>query len=141
PPDRVVRGPVAMGANAARSLELLRQLVKDFPKVPDYRQDLCETLARVSYPGLPSAPASGPAARPLLEEAAALSAALVTEYPNVPQYAASRAGVQEKLGLVLRQLKETEKAEEALRKAVGWQAELVKRHPEVVAYGFSLALM
>ena len=29
-----------------RGIELLRQLVKEFPTVPDYRLDLCEALGR-----------------------------------------------------------------------------------------------
>src|SRR5439155_1196141 len=88
--------------NNDRAIELLRQLVKEFPKVPDYRFDLCSTLAKPSPPdrGRPGPPAMNPATRrQRLEEAVALSAPLVAEYPNVPDYAAAHARYLDGLGI------------------------------------------
>jgi serine/threonine protein kinase len=141
PPDRVVEGPVPMGAHAQRAIDILRKLVKDFPKAPDYRYDLCETLTRVSFPGLPGAPVPPAAAKKLLDQALTLAAGLVAESPNVPPYRAVDARVHEKLGMVLQRMNQTGDAEKEFRRAVGRQAGLVKRHPEVPAYGYGLARM
>jgi tetratricopeptide (TPR) repeat protein len=138
PPDRAAGEPP--GGGIARSLDLLRQLVKDFPKVPDYRHDLCETLARVRSPGPPGNPRAAADARPLLEEAVVLADGLGAEYPNVPQYAATRAQVHERLGVAIERI-DPDRAEKALRKAVALQTGLVRQHPEVVAYPFVLAMM
>jgi tetratricopeptide (TPR) repeat protein len=140
PPSRPGRGAPADPASDP-AVELLRQLVKDFPKVPDYRYDLCETLARLSFPGRAPPPESAPAARALLGEALALSRGLTQEYPNVPLYAAAHASVHDRLGVLLHQLKELEEAEKSLRKAIELESSLAARHPEVEAYGYSLALM
>jgi serine/threonine protein kinase/tetratricopeptide (TPR) repeat protein len=141
PPDRPGHGSPGLNTDSERALKLLRQLVKEFPKVADYRYDLCETLARVCFSGLPLPPELTAAAKPLLEEAFTLSSDLVTDYPNIPQYRASQALVQEKLSLLHYQMKHPEVAEKMLRDAVALQAGLVKQHPEVLAYNFSLSLM
>jgi tetratricopeptide (TPR) repeat protein/tRNA A-37 threonylcarbamoyl transferase component Bud32 len=129
------------GTNTDTAIRLLRQLVKDFPKVPDFRHDLCETLTRASFHGGARAPESPAGARKLLDEAVELATALAAEYPKVPQYTASQALAHERLGLVLHQLRQTESAEKELRKAVSLQATLARQHPEIVAHDFSLALM
>jgi tetratricopeptide (TPR) repeat protein len=125
-----------------RAVDLLRQLVKDFPRVPDYRLDLCETLA-LSRLGPPERPRDGnPDARKRerLEEAIALSGPLVTEYPNVPDYAAAHGRYLEQLGVALFASAKPDDAEKTLRKAATVQQRLVKQYPEVVAYGFGLSL-
>jgi hypothetical protein len=129
------RGP---GANANRAIELLRRLVAEFPKVPDYRYELCETLARAAFSGRQPDPS---AARPILEEAVTRSGALATEYPNVPLYTASHTQARNRLGELLLQLQESTEAEKVLRRAVDLQSSLVKQHPDVVAYDFSLAMI
>jgi tetratricopeptide (TPR) repeat protein len=134
-------GPPPGPGNPDRALDLLRQLVKEFPKVPDYRYELCETLVRACVPGPPGMRGTTSEPKQLLEEAIKLSGDLVAEYPNVPQYAASRAQVHDRLGVLLHEMKQLEEAEGVLRKGVGIQAELVKQHGEVTAYNFSLALM
>ena len=80
-------------AKPDRATELLlhRQLVADFPKVPDYRLDLCETLGKVGPPDRPGGANADARRRERLAEAVALSQALVAEYPNVPDYAAANA--------------------------------------------------
>jgi tetratricopeptide (TPR) repeat protein/tRNA A-37 threonylcarbamoyl transferase component Bud32 len=141
PPERRRPGPPSPGSNVERAIDLLRQLVKDFPKMPDFRYDLCETLARAGYSRRPGAPDAAPKAERLLAEAVTLAHDLTTQYPNVPLYAAARAHVQDRLGALLVQLKRPDEADKAFRKAVMLQSRLVKQHPEVVAYGLSLALM
>jgi tetratricopeptide (TPR) repeat protein len=134
-------GPPPDSENFKLAVGLLRQLHKDFPKVPDYRYELCETLARTRVSGPPGATTSSDEAKKLLEEAIKMSSDLVAEYPNVPQYVASRAQAHDRLGVLLQEMKQLEEAEGVLRKGVGFQAELVKQHGEVTAYSFSLALM
>jgi tetratricopeptide (TPR) repeat protein len=124
-----------------RAIELLRQLVKDFPKVPDYRNDLCETLARAGFPRGPGGADSTSRNKQLLNEALGLANGLASEYPTVPQYAASRAQVHDRLGVLLHQLKQLDDAEKVLRKGVHIQSDLVKQYPDVIAYNFSLALL
>jgi serine/threonine protein kinase len=141
PPDRLRGGPQGEAANTQQAINILRQLVQKFPKIPDYRYDLCETLGRVAFVGRPLAGDSAEAARLLLKEAVDLSTALTADYPNVPQYTASQAVAQEKYGLVLQQFRQLDEAEKRLKTAVALQTKVAKQHPEVVAYGFSLSLM
>jgi len=121
-------------------VELLRQLIADFPRTPDYRLDLCETLAR---PGPPRSGESdgGASKEKRLREAIALSAQLVAAYPNVPDYAAAHARYLDGLGMTLLQAGKLDESEKMHRKAVALQERLVKQHPQVVAYRFWLGLM
>jgi len=165
PPNRGPGGPPGFGprqgpggdspgANLARAIALLRQLVKDFPKVPDYRYDLGETLARPVMwragserspsdrsPGRPNSPDSFLNSQKRLEEALGISTALSAEYPSMPQYAASQAQVHDKLGLIFERMQKLDKAEPERRRAVALQLDLVKKHPDVIAYNYSLAVM
>src|SRR5262249_54100908 len=127
--------------NSDRAIELLRQLTKDFPKVPDYRLDLCETLARSSGPRRPPNPSSTTKGQERLEEAVTRSEELVAQYPGVPQYTAAHARYLDRLGMMLLQARKLVEAETAHRKAVSLQSGLVKQYPEVIAYGFWLSLM
>src|SRR5207244_2220476 len=112
------RGPPSR-ANSDRAAALLRQLVADFPKVPDYRWDLCECLGR---------PRSGDDDRrwrELLREAIALSAPLVAEFPNVPDYAAARARYFNQSGVAEFLAGKPDEALELLQTAVTTLAKLV----------------
>jgi serine/threonine protein kinase len=148
PPSPGERGPhqgpagqlSKFGPNS-EAIELLRQLVKDFPKVPDYRYDLSETLARVGGPGRPLSSDLLSESKKRLDEALALSTALVNEYPTMSQYAASQAQIHDKLGFVFENVGEVEKAEKSRRKAVSLQADLAKKYPDVIVYSYSLAIM
>jgi serine/threonine protein kinase len=130
--------------SAERAMVLLRQLVKDFPKVPDYRFDLCATLARrgppdPGRPGPPEVPS--PARRQRLEEAVALSAPLVADYPNVPDYAAAHARYLDDLGISTFLGGKPAEAEQFMRQAVALEQKLVKQYPDVLAYDVWLAVM
>jgi len=140
-------------ANLNQAVDLLRQLVKDCPKVPGYRYDLGETLARLG--GLGGLGGFGGPGRSWssdhtatfldfkkwLDEALAISTALVAEYPTMPQYVASEAQVHHKIAFVFEQMQEFDKEEKTRRKAVNLQSELAKKHPDVIAYSYSLAVM
>ncbi len=139
--DRAPAGPQAVSTGVDPAIELLRQLVKESPKVPDYRYDLCETLARTAFSGQPLSSEAAPVAQRLLDEALTLSHGLVTEYPSVPLYRALHSVVLERQSFLLVRMNKREESEKALRKAVGLHADLVRQHPEVVAYNFTYAMM
>jgi serine/threonine protein kinase/tetratricopeptide (TPR) repeat protein len=141
PPERFGRGELRGISNNDRAIELLKQLVVKFPRVPDYRLDLCETLTHTGPPERPRDGSPDSRKREQLGEAVTLSAALVADYPNVPDYANAHARSLNQLGIALFQAARAEEAEKLLRKAVTVQAKLVKLYPEVVAYGLWLGLM
>lgn len=141
PPEGLMRLRAVEETNTDRAVDLLRQLVADFPKVPDYRLDLCETLGRMMPPGRSGNATVSAPYRERLREAISLSADLVSQYPNVPQYTASHAQYHDRLGMILAQNREFEAAEKIHRKAVSLQSGLVKQYPQVVAYSFWLSLM
>jgi tetratricopeptide (TPR) repeat protein len=121
---------------------LLRELVRDFPRVPDYQFDLCETLARpVFAPRRGALPFGVMYPQDRLDEAISLSAKLVAQYPNVPQYTAAHAQYHDRLGIALQQARKHKEAEKKHRAAVALQTRLVKQYPHVVAYGIWLSLM
>jgi serine/threonine protein kinase len=115
------------------AVDLLRKLVEDFPTIPDYRLDLCETLARWGGPRGRSGDANGKSEE-RMKQAIAISGELVNQYPNVPEYAAAHAQFLDKLGMDSYRASKFEDAEKLGRKAVTIQRRLVKQHPEVVAY-------
>jgi tetratricopeptide (TPR) repeat protein/tRNA A-37 threonylcarbamoyl transferase component Bud32 len=141
PPERMGGRPGSTEDNVQQAIKILRKLAVDFPRVPDYRYDLCETLARAGFPGPPGVPTPLADARKLLDEAARLAAGLLADYPNVPQYRAADARVHEKLALALQRAGRLEDAEKELRRAMATQARLVQRQPEVSRYEDDLARM
>jgi serine/threonine protein kinase len=142
PPDALEERPV--WESVERGIELLRQLVKEHPKVPDYRFDLCATLARPvrserDRPGPPEMHSES--RRQKLEEAVALSAPLVADYPNVPDYAAAHARYLDDLGIATFLAGKAGEAEQFMRQAVALEQGLVKQCPDMLAYGVWLAVM
>lgn len=109
--------------------------------MPDYRYDLGETLARVGGPGRPLSRDLLWESQKRLEEALAITTALVAEYPTMPQYAASQAQVHDKLGFVFERSEEFDKAETSRRTAVALQSDLVNKHSDVIAYNYGLSVM
>jgi len=142
PPDPLEDRPVHESVD--RAIELLRQLVKDFPKVPDYRFDLCATLARPLAPdrGRPGPPEMHSSVRrQRLEEAVALSAPLVSDYPNVPDYGAAHSRYLDDLGIATFLSGKPADAEQLMRQAIALQQKLVRQSPDVLAYAVWLAVM
>jgi tetratricopeptide (TPR) repeat protein len=115
------------------AIDLLEQLVKQFPHVPEYRFDLSATLALMDVRGpAKDLPRSAVKEADILE-ALRLSRELVAEHPNVPDYQLAKAQIHHKLALVQKQ-KSPEKAEKNLRQAVELQNSLVQRFPKVAVH-------
>lgn len=129
-------GGQARGLDPDRGIGLLRQLVKDFPKVPDYRLDLCEALAGS---GPPDRSNSNDTER--MQEAIDLSSALVAEYPSIPDYKAAQGRYLDRLGMKLLRAGEYDEAQKVYREAIILQGQLAKLYPDVIAYGFWLCLI
>jgi tetratricopeptide (TPR) repeat protein len=108
------------------------------PSVPDYRYDLCETLARAGYSGQRISPDEAESHIRMLEEAITLARGLAAAYP-FPVYAAAHARNYERLGSLLHQVKRLAEAERAFRKAVELQTDLAQQQPGVVAVQLGLA--
>jgi eukaryotic-like serine/threonine-protein kinase len=129
-------------ANRDRAVELLRQLVADFPKVPDYLFDLCETLGRPGRPGRPGGDTDAEArSTQRLQEAISASAELIAKYANVPEYTAAHVRYLSDLGIVSYRAGKFDEAEKLQRKARAIQSKLVKQYPEVGAYRFWLSMI
>jgi serine/threonine protein kinase len=138
---------------SGRALTLLRELVRDFPLVPDYRLELCETLAGGMSGGPPGGgpPGGGPpggfaAGGPRfqlegLKEALTLSAELVRQYPNVPEFTSAYVRFLDRQGMVSVRMGEIPVAEKTFRKAHQLQTQLVHRYPDIPSYRFWLCLV
>jgi serine/threonine protein kinase len=124
--------PTIDASDRKEAINLLEQLVKQFPHVPEYRFELSETLAWMDVrgrppPGFPSSMA----AEIDFQEALRLSKELVAEHPNVPDYQLSKAQIHSKLAGLQKQSNQLDQAEKNLRQAVVLQNSLVLRFPKV----------
>ncbi|MBN1442639.1 MAG: tetratricopeptide repeat protein, partial [Planctomycetes bacterium] len=136
-----------------RSLEILRSLVEEHPDVAEYRHDLAETCALTQIPTIFFRPWGQPAlseeerleiyrgAKAQLEEAVAIAEALVTDHPNVPDYANSLVRFRRDLAETLLGLGDVEAARREIESARSRQELLVKRFPEVVSYRLWRAML
>ena len=104
-----------------RAIDLLRKLATDYPKVPDYRYELCETLTRVGFSPRPDPKDSPGEGLKMLKEAVGLSENLMKQYPAVPLYTAAHANVRDKLGVKLLEQGKLDDAYTSLKTAVELQ--------------------
>ena len=70
-----------------------------------------------------------------------MSAPLVADYPDVPDYAAAHARYLDDLGIATFLAGRAGEAEQFMRQAVALEQRLVKHCPDVLAYGVWLAVM
>ena len=119
-----------------RGITLLRKLVKDFPGVPDYRLDLCESLGGTGPPDRMDPKTWGN-----LREAVDLSEGLMAEYPSVPEYKAAHGRYLDRYGMRLLRAGKTAEAGKVFRRAFDVQSKLVRQYPDAIAYGFYLSLI
>ncbi|NUQ65829.1 MAG: tetratricopeptide repeat protein, partial [Pirellulales bacterium] len=127
--------------NLAKAAAVLEQLTRDFPDIPEYRHDLCETYATDAPRGRRSRPEDEPDAEQRLRKAMDLSNRLVAEHPNVADYQTSQVHLNHKLARVLRDTDRPSETEECLRRALALQKSLVARFPDVSSYQTWLAVI
>lgn len=119
--------------------DLLRQLVRDFPQVPDYRLDLCETIGRPPRGERRGDPDAETRLRKRLAEAIALSAPLVAEFAGVPDFVAARVRYLGEYGVATFRAGSPDAAVAPLRETLDAETKLVEQCPEVIGYSFWLA--
>ncbi len=106
------------------ALDLLRKLNEVYPREPDYRHGLIQSLDALA--DLQAKTNRVKEARSLREEALGLSDALVHDYPTKALYAEQLAKVLSNLGTVLGQDNQRKKAQEYLRQALALFELLIK---------------
>jgi tetratricopeptide (TPR) repeat protein len=144
PPQRFGGGPSWAPDAAGKAAEILEKLVKEHPDVPDYRFDLSETYAWLDLRWPFSFEATDQTARQrsqqMLEKALAISAELVAEHPNIPDYAVSQVSIRLRLADILWTTAPA-LAEAHLRKALEVQSSLAKRFPKNSFYRLGTAII
>ena len=117
-----------------QATRILEQLVRDFPQVPDYRFDLCQSYAMIDMRPHDLSPEDPSAAELRILKALALSEELTADHPQVAEYLASQAQIHHKLTAVLLRSGRHDEAEQSERKALLCQQKLVERAPDVVPF-------
>lgn len=112
-----------------RAIQILHDLAKNFPDIPDYAYDLSEAYARIHLPPPPIRPEDQRDIEERLNQARALIENLVRQHPDVPEFLASQARIHHKLGAFQRQIERWPEAETCFRQAVAVQSRLVKQFP------------
>lgn len=137
-------GPSSVSDSASKAAGILEKLVEEFPDAPDYRYDLSQSYLWL----VPVWPFSWEAAdqagkqrsREMLEKALAISDELVSEHPNIPDYAVSQVHIRLRLADFLWESDPT-RAEASLRKAIEVQSTLARRFPQNLYYKMGMAII
>ena len=127
-----------------KAIQIMQKLVEEYPDVPDYSYDLCETYAieadRSQFSSRQEIRAGGGYSRPpdpfsseaadsaarqrsreMLEKALAISEELVAKHPNIPDYAVSQVFIRLRLAGITQE-SDRAGAESNLRKALDLQS-------------------
>ena len=129
----------AARGGAERAIEILEDLVRTFPGIPDYAYDLSEAYARTHIPRPPIPPEMQNLIEERLGKSLALLENLVLKHPEVPDFRAAEARLHHKLGSFYRQVEDWADAEQSFRKAIAIQTPLTSQFPDVLSYGYWLA--
>ena len=124
-----------------QAIEILQQLVDDFPKVPEYRYDLSETYAMAADPELCTGPDPLVIEEQRLRAALDISEQLVAERPNIPAYVVSQVHIRLRFARALRRRNQSDAAEEQLQKARTIQAALAQRFPDIPTHQVFVAVI
>ena len=131
----IVPEPGQGGTDAVdQAIELLEELVRDFPEIGEYSFDLCETYAAIETipPGPPEE--TGPVKIRRLEKALTLAKKLVAGHPNAPEYPACQARIRHKFADTLAMSRRPGAAAQHARKAVDIQGRLAGGYPQIATY-------
>jgi tetratricopeptide (TPR) repeat protein len=132
------RRPKTRGGDE-RAIEILQDLVKAFPGIPDYAYDLSEAYARMHIPQPPIPPEIQNTIEQRLGRSLALLEKLAIQHPDVPDFLVSEAHLHHKLGSFHRRMERWADAEQSFRKAIAIQALLVNQFPDAPYHGLWMA--
>ena len=126
------------------AVSIIEALAKQFPQVPDYQCELCETLAATSLKSSGFAGGAfhfGGRSKQMaqLRQAVELAKSLAREYPEIPRYRGTLARCQKDLAWLLQLTHRPRMAEPLIAEAVTRYERLWEDFPEVGAYRFFLA--
>jgi tetratricopeptide (TPR) repeat protein len=120
------------------ALKLRTQLVRDFPRAPEYRQDLARSQSDMG--GLLELDVRRrAAAEAAYRGALKIQAQLVRDFPAVPEYREGLARIHGNLAILLRDLGKRAEEQDAFREALKIQAQLAHDFPSVPRYRMELA--
>ncbi|MCX6928017.1 MAG: serine/threonine-protein kinase [Verrucomicrobia bacterium] len=122
-----------------RAIQILEALVATFPGIADYAYSLSEAYARIHIPEPPISPETQNRIEDYFGKSLALLEKLALKYPDVPDFVAAQARLQDKLGAFERQMERWPEAERRFHNAIALQASLVKQFPERLYYGVWMA--
>jgi serine/threonine-protein kinase len=129
---------VAAAEQALRdALALSKQLVTDFPSVPNYREEVARSHQILSL--LLREIGRGGEAEQALRDALAMQKQLVKNYPTVPGYRQNLAISHNSLGNLLQTTSRQQEAEQAYRDALVVQEQLAADFPTEPGYRAELA--
>ncbi|MCE9606415.1 MAG: serine/threonine protein kinase [Planctomycetia bacterium] len=112
-------------ADYRQSVALLRGLCSEFPTVPDFSYELCETLVDFHVRDIP--PVDRPAAAAQLREAATISDRLLREHPQTTAYAISNVHIYHRLGTLARDQGDLAESETALKRCYEEQQRIAQQ--------------
>jgi serine/threonine protein kinase/uncharacterized membrane protein len=139
--DRDLHRPDPAAAEAVqKATQILQTLAREYPDVPDYRQDLCETYAMLDQQRMFAPQDAAQRSRAMMEKGLAISEELVAEHPNVPDYALTQVYIRLRLAGLLQQ-SDPAAAQTHLEKALELQTTLVRRFPQAASYNMWMAVV
>lgn len=114
------------------AVELLDQLVADFPDVPKFQYELADTLCTSVESAKTGGSRSERQAR--LEKAKTICERLIAAYPNTSEYQALMAASLTRLARTQEEQRQLDQAQHNYERARQYQAPLAKRFPSVSLY-------
>jgi eukaryotic-like serine/threonine-protein kinase len=108
---------------------LLRSLIDEYPTVPDFAAELCDTLVDFHVGELQ--PGDREAAGKQLREALTISEKLVRDHPQTSGYAVSQIHIYHRLSAIERAAGRRTEEELALRQALAGQRKIAVQFPDI----------
>lgn len=120
-----------------RAIDLLEKLSEEFPAVPEYRQELGNTLQ--NWGALLASAGRNSEREKVIRRALAIQEKLVADFPRVPDYRNDLGRGKSRLGELLGSLRQSSEAAKAYRSALAIQNPLVGEFPSNPEYRYELA--
>jgi serine/threonine protein kinase/tetratricopeptide (TPR) repeat protein len=130
-------GGLADESHQARleAVDILEQLVRDFPSHPDYRYELADTYAAAAYRSRDDETEAADSYRRAIE----IADDLVAQYPALPEYKLLLARIHSRFADFLRSISSDEDAVVHLRRAVDLNRSMIAEFSHVEIHQFRLA--